>query len=453
MLPGNTPTSWVTAYARKWQMNGGRDAMDSKRLARHQANYRSMTNVSVNMISIGKVIITEAEVVIMLSDLIKSDYSQSLHTSISIGTTFLLISLALLFLMHCNRQNTVYFRAAHTQTLLKVKSVSPNGQYAFIDIYDMPRPLTPYNLPKPLQVVFDIKNRQTWTLLDTTRFGDAEYFAWSEDSKQVLFNVFRNPTKNSDRFIDLHPIYIYNLQSKEMFDLEKPWTSGRAIPQFFQKENEIIFWSGVLLCDTLDYQPGSRFGRVSILDALKRSMVEIKKSDDIDDVWWMQLYDTTFLLLAQSDTTSLDVFSYVILSLNLSTSDMKTILPEVRVVSKITSFRNMIVFNGRSDNVTKIYVYNFEKESPETILGYEKGKVLRAAINNRRNIVVETLKDDQYWVYVMSMNGTVLDSLKGNSPFWLAGTDTLVYAEEKRISLAYWRDGELKKEIILEVVK
>jgi hypothetical protein len=132
---------------------------------------------------------------------------------------------------------------------------------------------------------------------------------------------------------------------------------------------------------------------------------------------------------------------------------MKRVLPDVRGVSEIRRFQNKIVFSGRNDKGDRIFVYDLDKKSLEIALDYAKVPISSAGINKNNKLAVETVEDNRDWIFIISGDGIIVDSLKGHSPFWLAGTDSLVYSEGKRINIAYWHDGKLRKEIILEVVR
>ena len=365
----------------------------------------------------------------------------------------LFISILFLSITRCGEPNTLHLTVTHQRTLLDIVSVSPDGRYAIINVSEMPETLTPFNIPNPMQIVLDIEDYQKWLLLDTTVVREAGHFDWAHNSKTVLFNSFRRPSETCNRWVDLYPIYLYDLQSRNLFDLEKPGTFGTAIPEFYGKKYEIIFYCTTLLRDTLSSDFGSDYGRILKFDTLYKSVVEVKKSDDLADVRWIQCYDTTRLYMARVDATADDIFCNALLLLNLSSGELEQVLPEIRIVSKITSFQDKIVFAGKSDQVTKVYVYDLNSESIADIVDYDRGYIVRAVINNETNFAVETLKDSKYWIYMMSKTGTISDSLKGRSPFWLGGADTLLYSEGKVINIAYRRNGELKKEAILEVVK
>ncbi|MBA7517008.1 hypothetical protein ES705_09058 [subsurface metagenome] len=343
----------------------------------------------------------------------------------------------------CDKKSTIHFPLE--RILLKIESVSPNGEYAIVNICDLSDArikLRDYYHPL-MQFVLDSKSCQYWPLLDTTIFYDAWYFAWSRDSKKVLFSATLHQPKDT---FDLFPIYLYDLQSRISTNLKKPWlnTPHYNIPLFSYRESEIIFWAPGVIVDTL--QPSyTTIGRVFKWDTLQKSITEIINNENITSAKWIGLYDTTDLFVQANN---------ILWRLSLSTGDLDNILPEVRIVREIRRCKNKIVFPGTSeDEHNRIFVYDLEKEFLETIFDYNKGTILSASINNTNKLAVETIKDGQYWIFIMLEDGSVLDSVKGYTPFWLAGTDSLIYSEGEKISLAYWQKKQLKREIILEIVR
>lgn len=341
-------------------------------------------------------------------------------------------------------KNVILYHYPFENILLKIESVSPNGEYAIVNICDLSDArikLRDYYHPL-MQFVLDSKSCQYWPLLDTTIFYDAWYFAWSRDSKKVLFSATLHQPKDT---FDLFPIYLYDLQSRISTNLKKPWlnTPHYNIPLFSHRKSEIIFWTPGVVVDT-SQDSFTNIGTVFRFNTLKKLLIKIKKGIDIAFVDWMNLYDTTSLYINADGTLRV---------LSLSTGEMEPFLANIQIVSKIRTFQNKIVFRGRSQGSDKIYVYDLEKKSPETILDYSKGAALSAVINNRNKLAIETVKSGRHWIFVVSKTGVVLDSLKGNSPFWLAGTDSLIYSEGKKIGLAYWQNKQLRYEIILEIVK
>ncbi|MGB3480470.1 MAG: hypothetical protein WBB67_15080 [bacterium] len=369
------------------------------------------------------------------------------YSPLNKNVILLLIHLILLTFTGCEQKSSVFFRYSPDQILLTIESVSPNGEYAVINICDFSDTLSKMRrdyliLPVKTQIILDIKEYNCWQSLDTTIFFEARNFTWSKGSKEMLFSCALRQPKDT---FELFPIYSYDLQSKTSSNLKKPWlnTPHFCIPLFSHKKNEIIFWAPEVIIDTLPPSVTS-FGRVFRWDTLQKSIIEIIKNEDIASADWIGLYDTTDLFIQAND---------ILWWLSLSTDDIENVLPDVQIVSKIRTFQNTIIFRGRSQGSDKIYVYDLEKKSPETILDYSKGAALSAVINNRHKLAVESIKDDHHWIFVVLKEGVVLDSLKGNSPFWLAGTDSLIYSEGKKIGLAYWQNKQLKREIILEIVK
>ncbi len=168
----------------------------------------------------------------------------------------------------CDKKSTIHFPLE--RILLKIESVSPNGEYAIVNICDLSDArikLRDYYHPL-MQFVLDSKSCQYWPLLDTTIFYDAWYFAWSRDSKKVLFSATLHQPKDT---FDLFPIYLYDLQSRISTNLKKPWlnTPHYNIPLFSYRESEIIFWAPGVIVDTL--QPSyTTIGRVFKWDTLQK---------------------------------------------------------------------------------------------------------------------------------------------------------------------------------------
>lgn len=370
----------------------------------------------------------------------RKDFHRRFEVWLNTDTMSFLIFCIMMSFARCDRRSTIQFPVPFERMIVTIESVSPNGEYAFINIYNRSDTLN-YWL-SPTQMVLDIKKANCWALLDTAVASDANHFVWSEDSKRALFSAAnRHPVDTSD----LIPIYLYDLQSKGIAKLKKPWLRAtyHSIALFFPKRPKIIFWSPTAVADT-SHLSFISIGGLYIWDTLQDSVVEIKKGYEISDVFWMQLYDTTLIYI--------DI-NHVLWSICVSTGDMKRVLPDVRGVSEIRRFQNKIVFGGKNDKGDRIFVYNLDKKSPEIALDYPKVPILSAAINKNNKLAIETVDGNSDWIFIISGTGIIVDSLKGHSPFWLAGTDSLIYSRGKKISLAYWREGELKKWTILEVVR
>lgn len=350
----------------------------------------------------------------------------------------------LMLAFNCERENTIYFKFPTSEMILKIASVSPDGEYVIIDFCDLSDPRIEFRkfYHPVLQVVIGITDRKCWSLLDTTEFSDAWYFDWSHNSKNVIFSTSLDQPQDT---FDLFPLYVYDIRTRTSSNLKRPWlsTSHYNIPLFSTKAHEIVFWSPRASVDT----PIVSFisvGRVFEWDTLNKSISQIATSKDIAFADWMAPYDTTSLFIQANGG---------LWWLSRPTHELKNIVPQGRIMGKVGMFQDELALILRNAEGDRIEVYDLTSITPEYTINYSKGTPLSTAINRNSKIALETILKTHTWIFILSKDGLVLDSLKGNSPFWLAGTDSLVYSEEKRISLAYWRDGELKKEIILEVVK
>lgn len=363
----------------------------------------------------------------------------------------LFLVLCVSLIITCGKESTIQLRLPYDRVRLRIESVSPNSQYLFVNIYDMPESLTIYNIPQPRQVVVDRKHQIYWIPLDTLIYGDAARISWSEDSKKAVFSVFRRAREEIHLDFDFFPICVYDLETRHVQVFDKPTTPHRGLPQFYPEKHKIVFWTPSILSDTLEGL-SPPWGHIFMLDTISKSLAEVRKGRDIGQAEWMRIFDRTSLYIATWDTLSTGILSTLLWVLDLSNGNLQRMLPDTRVISGIRSWNEIIVFNGVSTGDTMIYVYDLKKREIVTTVKFSRGIVMSAAINDSK-LAIETIQDSDYWTYIVSMEGVVLDSVKGETPYWLVGSDSLVYSTGARIDLAFWLDNKREKKTIFEVVK
>jgi hypothetical protein len=335
--------------------------------------------------------------------------------------------------------------------MMKITSVSPDGRYLIINIQkDAPYTMDPnwgLPIPPPLknQIVVDRKEKTWWQLwkypfvFDTLYAYKAYNFAWTKDSKKALCSMAMG--LYLDDTVKNFPIYIFDLETREYSNLGVPWlgaTSDR-IPLFTDQENVILFFSPGIVIDTLDTTYTS-IGNIVRWDTLEKKITEMHTKEEIADCQWMCLYDTTSLYIATY---------YKLLRYSLITHSEEYILPEIETEDDVRRVDSRFVFVGRDrDGKKSLYVYDTKNRRIENIVSNIRKELYHADMNHNSDFV---LWGPFEHIYILSEKGNEIVSFEGLTPYWLAGSDTLVYSEGRRI-LKAWFDQKQQwcREVILE---
>jgi len=351
----------------------------------------------------------------------------------------------LALISNCNRQEATQLHFPTDSIALKINTVSSDGHYMIIDVCrisdDQPKTGAYYH--PEMQLVLDMRHKELWPLLDTTIFHDAQYFSWAGDAEKLIFSACLIKPEDTT---ELFPIYIHDLQIRANRKLMKPWLkiSHYSIPLFFHGKPEIIFWAPGVVVDTV--KPSAKtVGRVFSLDTLEKSITKIVEDTRIATATWMSLHIPVDLYI-KADRN--------LWHISLTKRQLKNITPNMWVTGEIRRYKDKLVFPGRDqERQDMIYIYDMEIKSFISKLHYNKGFILNASLNATNKFVVETLKEKNHWIFLLGEGGSILDSLEGYTPFWLAGTDNLVYSKGTSIVRLYQENTELAIEPILTVVK
>ncbi|OGC41511.1 hypothetical protein A2Y85_03725 [candidate division WOR-3 bacterium RBG_13_43_14] len=361
----------------------------------------------------------------------------------------IILCLSILYILsvisNCSRQEATQFYFPADNIVLKINTVSPDGHYMVIDfcyLSDSQPGAGEYYHPE-MQLVLDMKQKEYWPLLDTTIFHDAQYFSWADDANMLIFSASVIRPKDTT---ELFPIYIHDLRTRTNRMLVKPWLkiSHYSIPLFSHDKPEIIFWVPGVVVETM--KPSARtVGRIFSWDTLQKTITKIAEDKKIATAMWMNLYIPVDLYM-KADRNLWHV--------SLIKRQLINITPNMWVTGGIRRYKDKLVFPGMDqERQNMIYIYDMKTKSFVSKLRYNKGFILNASFNASNKLVVATLKEKSHWIFLLNEGGFVLDSLEGYTPFWLAGTDSLVCSKGTSIVQLYPEDTKLVIEPIFTVVK
>jgi len=357
--------------------------------------------------------------------------------------------LVAIFYLACSKEKPILFESQLDNIILEIATIAPNGTYLVVNVKKdtIYTSNMPYGSPLPHvseRIAVDTKNNEYWHLMDdyiaeTTILHQVDNFAWDKNSKMALCSAaLRN-----------FPIFSVNFETRIYNDLNVPWlgASGYRIPIYSYREHEIIFFTRGIDVDTV-LDTCTIVGRVAWWDTLTKKTTKIYSDTKLANINWMILCDTNSIILETDGH---------LLSYSAITNSISSLLRDIKIEADIRISNGKLVFIGSSiDNRRKksLYVYDIVKKSVDYIQDAIPQKVFYADVNkNHRYVLWTGLVGDQQ-IYLYSKDGRRITSFKGLTPFWLAGSDTLIYSEGKLIVKAWLdEDNRLHKTVVLKNVK
>lgn len=332
---------------------------------------------------------------------------------------------------------------------VRIAALSPNGRYVIITIMNNSYMLhdSINSIPKSIpasQLLYD-REDNTWLPLfnfsfaDTSARYEARNFSWSKDSDYLLFCVLFNKPPDSYSY----PIYIWDIKKKQYKNIEIHNSNVIAyrIPCFHNTYNRIIFFNPAFTVDTIHCDIIT-YGSICEWEMFSNETKSLIKSPDLYDTYWMAPSKPNIILLK--------VGGYL-KEYNLQTRRFTDLLSQIDDVGLIEKCNDSLIsFIGQLDNKRSMYVYDMINNKIVLSRPNENKNVFRIMANDNFAILGESqiVNGDQQ-IQIYSRAGDQINSIVGTSPYWIANSDTFLYAYKRCVYIC-WVEGKsvIKKEIL-----